>query len=109
MLLRPRKSGEPSDFESAIYRELTYIPAGTVVSYGQLADVAGYPGYSRHVGRCLKNLPRDSELPWHRVLRANGEIAFPRLSPRYQRQKQLLLDEGVTFKSGRADSQFFRS
>ena len=107
MLLGSSTSEEPSDFESAVYRELAAVPEGKVITYGKLAANAGYAGYARHVGRCLKNLPKDSELPWHRVLRANGEIAFPRLSPRYKKQQQNLLDEGVLFKSGRVQKQFF--
>jgi methylated-DNA-protein-cysteine methyltransferase-like protein len=55
-----------------IHIVLAQLPKGTVVSYGQLADLAGLPGRARLAGTALKKLPAKSPLPWHRVLRSNG-------------------------------------
>lgn len=64
------------------------IPAGRVASYGDVAALAGAPT-PRLVGRILGEDGHD--LPWHRVLRADGTPA-PHLA---QRQLELLRAEGV--------------
>ena len=51
------------------------IPKGCVATYGQVATEAGLPGRARLVGRILSELPKKTDLPWHRVVNARGEIA----------------------------------
>ncbi len=84
-----------------IWQSLAAIPAGTVVTYGQLAQLAGLPGYARFVGSTLKQLPADSSLPWHRVINASGRISFADGSEAYLRQRQRLQDEGICIQQGR--------
>lgn len=50
------------------------IPAGRVASYLQVALMAGYPRRPRQVGMVLKGLPKDTEVPWHRVVSDRGHI-----------------------------------
>lgn len=71
------------------------------MSYGQVAAMAGLPGYSRYVGFVLKNLPTGSKLPWFRVVNAQGKLSFPRDSTHYQTQKSRLEAEGIVFVNGR--------
>lgn len=71
------------------------IPAGRVATYGQLARLAGLPNHARYVGTTLKNLPKGTTLPWFRVLKSNGELAFPAASPAWKKQKKLLEAEGI--------------
>lgn len=76
------------------------IQAGDVQSYGQVAANAGYPGRARLVARILS----DSEypdLPWHRVLRSSGCIAFPAGSDMFDEQSRRLLAEGIVVTRGR--------
>ena len=82
------------------------IPRGRVASYGQVADLAGYPRHSRFVGRALGESD-DHELPWHRVINASGQIAFPRDSDKFLEQAERLAVEGVTVVAGRIDLQEF--
>lgn len=84
-----------------IWLVLSQVPEGKVVTYGQLARMAGAPGYARVVGNILKQLPRGSGLPWHRVINARGLISFPEDSAKYKEQKERLEHEGVTFISGK--------
>ena len=84
------------------------IPAGQVATYGQLAELAGLPGYARFVGRVLKQLPEDSKLPWFRVLNASGKISFPVDSERYRTQRQRLEDEGIQFRGQRIALKTYR-
>ncbi len=84
-----------------IWQIVHQIPAGKVSSYGQVAKLAGLPGYARYVGHVLKNLPEGTKLPWHRVANSRGKLAFPRDSREYQTQKRRLQAEGVVFVNGR--------
>jgi|SRR5690242_21814061 methylated-DNA-protein-cysteine methyltransferase related protein len=96
-----RKAGAPID-PSAIVRAIRSIPEGSVASYGELAARAGLPGRARLVGRILGEMP-DAKLPWHRVLRADGRIAFPPGSRSFREQVRRLAGEGVLVVRGRVD------
>ncbi|CCN34169.1 putative Methylated DNA-protein cysteine methyltransferase [Vibrio nigripulchritudo MADA3029] len=80
-------------FLSQIFAVIHQIPYGKVSTYGQVAQLAGYPGYARHVGKALGNLPKGSKLPWHRVINSKGEISLKGTA--YDRQKGKLEDEGI--------------
>lgn len=96
----------PSNKE-AVIQVVNAIPAGTVVTYGQVAQLAGLGKAARFVGTTMKNLPPNSRLPWHRVVNAQGKIAFPIDSEGYRLQKQRLLKEGVQFKGQRISLAVF--
>ena len=81
--------------QETLWQLVAAIPPGRVASYGQLAALAGYPSHARYVGTTLKRLPKASTLPWFRVVRQSGELAFPPGSAPWRRQKQLLAAEGV--------------
>jgi alkylated DNA nucleotide flippase Atl1 len=66
------------------------IPAGFVRTYGDID-----PGAPRLVGHVLARI--DEELPWHRVVRADGSLAMG------ARQRELLLAEGVPMRGERVD------
>ena len=83
-----------TDARQRLYTALAGIPAGYVISYGQLAALAGFPRRARWAGQVLKHLPADTRLPWHRVVNAQGKISLPP-GPAAERQKALLEAEGV--------------
>lgn len=85
---------------NALYTALAAIPTGRVVTYGQLAALAGRPGAARWAGAALRNLPPDTRLPWHRVIGAGGRIALPPASAGEQRRR--LAAEGID-STGRID------
>lgn len=77
------------------------IPPGRVASYGQVAEEAGLPRAARYVGAVLKRFINDDQVPWHRVLGADGTI---RVSGGTARDQALLLRrEGVKVVRGRVD------
>lgn len=80
-------------FQQQIYFILSLIPYGRVSTYGMVAKFAGYPGYARHVGKLLADLPKDSDLPWHRVINSKGQISLK--GSDLARQKAKLLAEGI--------------
>ena len=87
--------------KETLWQLVAAIPPGRVASYGQLAALAGYPSHARYVGTTLNHLPRDSTLPWFRVLRSSGELAFRPGSRAWERQKTLLEAEGVVFRGNK--------
>ena len=83
-----------------IYALVRKIPPGRVATYGQVAALAGLPGHARQVGYAMAALPFGSDVPWHRVINAQG-----RVSPRGDDwsaglQRSLLQREGVRFDHG---------
>lgn len=90
-----------------IWRTVRAIPEGRVASYGQVADLAGLPGRARLVGRALGEVPDDMTVPWYRVLRSDGRIAFPAGSPQAERQKQHLQEEDVVVLNNRVKLKAF--
>ncbi len=84
-----------------IWQVVASIPKGCVATYGQIARVAGCPNHARYVGATLKKLPKDTVLPWHRVVNAKGELSFPHNSESYKKQKSLLEGEGVLFNTSK--------
>jgi len=76
------------------------IPRGQVAGYGEVARRAGLPGRARLAARVLSG-NTDPDLPWHRVLRSDGRIAFPEGSSGYREQSQRLRAEGVKVERGR--------
>ncbi len=91
------------EFSQAVWNIVGSIPRGHVASYGQVAALAGHPRRARLVGRVLAGLPEDTRLPWHRVLRADGRIAFPPGEPAHREQCARLREEGVTVTGGQVD------
>lgn len=81
------------EFEQTLFTMLSYIPKGKLTTYGQLAKAAGYPNHARHVGKVLAKLPKDTKLPWFRVVNGQGKISL--VGEAYQRQKQCLQAEGI--------------
>ena len=84
----------PTGFTESAIRVLENLEPGEVVSYGEVAEQAGFPGAARAVGNLLKNT---DGLPWWRVVNASG-----RLVPGGEaRQARLLRQEGVGVKNGK--------
>ena len=73
------------------------IPRGRVATYGQIAELAGLEGHARQVGYALHHLPPKSNVPWHRVLNARGEVSPRTAGDSHELQRLLLEGEGVEF------------
>jgi methylated-DNA-protein-cysteine methyltransferase-like protein len=88
---------------TALYLTLHQVPEGKVVSYGQLAELAGLGRAARFVGRTLSQLPDGSTLPWHRVLGARGKLSLAAGTVSGEEQRARLRAEGVTIRNNRVD------
>lgn len=91
-----------------IYKTVKKIPRGKVATYGQIAELAGLEGHARQVGYALHNLPGASDVPWHRVINAKGEISPRSAGDSHELQRMLLEAEGVGFVGDRVDLKRFR-
>ena len=81
-------------FVDAVIEVLTRTKPGEVMTYGEVAEEAGYPGAARAVGNVLR---RVDGLPWWRIVTSTG-----RLAPGHEaKQAELLRSEEVVVRNGR--------
>jgi methylated-DNA-protein-cysteine methyltransferase-like protein len=73
-----------------ILRRVRSVPEGRVTTYGDLS-----PAAPRFAGAVLA--ATDEDVPWQRIVRADGSLA------KGERQRRLLLAEGVPFRGERVD------
>lgn len=89
--------GSAADGYARIYAVVRRIPRGRVATYGQVAELAGLPGHARQVGYALHALRDTGDVPWHRVVNAQGRVSA-RSGPGWDDvQRQLLEREGIRF------------
>ncbi|HXW05725.1 MAG TPA: bifunctional DNA-binding transcriptional regulator/O6-methylguanine-DNA methyltransferase Ada [Vicinamibacterales bacterium] len=81
-------------FQHRVWQALRRIPAGTTVSYSELARCVGQPGAVRAVARACASNPVAVAIPCHRVVRVNGEVSGYRWG--VERKRALLEAEAVT-------------
>jgi methylated-DNA-protein-cysteine methyltransferase-like protein len=84
------------DFTSEVKRLIKSIPKGKVATYGQIAYMTGLYPSVRTVVWILHSSSKKEGLPWHRVVNKKGTISL-RPGKGYEKQKQLLEEEGVVF------------
>ena len=87
--------------KEAIYLALAQIPKGKVITYGNLAKLAGMPNGARLAGRLMCELPEGSKLPWHRVINSQGKLSLPVGSDSYREQIRRLEKDGVVITNGK--------
>ncbi|MEX1023922.1 MAG: MGMT family protein [Planctomycetota bacterium] len=103
------EAGAKLDTRARILAVVDSIPPGSVATYGHVAAEAGWARRARQVGRCLRELPPGTAIPWHRVVAASGRIALARGSEGARLQRARLTAEGVPVSpAGRVDLERFR-
>jgi len=89
----------PSKFEYSVVAMVSRLRPGEVVTYGEIAEEAGYPGAARAVGG---GMARSSGLPWWRVVTSTG-----RLVPGHEaEQARRLRAEGSVLNGNRVARRF---
>ncbi|CEG29306.1 MGMT family protein [Bacillus sp. B-jedd] len=91
-----------SPFTKRVIDIISKIPPGKVMTYGQVAKVAGSPRAARQVVRILHSMSGKYNLPWHRVINAQGEIPIKDEEAKSY-QRDMLLEEGVPFIARKVD------
>lgn len=84
-----------TEFQEAVAAVIAGLGPGELVTYGEVAAEAGFPGAARAVGTFLANT--GLEVPWWRVLGSGGLLRAPDLAL----QRRLLEREGFVVENGR--------
>jgi len=88
-------SNTPSPLYQRIYAQIRQVPPGRVTSYGRIGKIVGCT--ARSVGFALAALPVGSDVPWQRIINAQGKISPRTDSEGNVLQRDLLEAEGVGF------------
>ena len=89
---------EGTNFQRTVWKEISKIPFGETRTYKDLAIAIGKPNSSRAVANACGKNPYAPEIPCHRVIRSDGHIGGYSGSGGKKRKKQLLEQEGLSFK-----------
>ena len=90
-----------------ICKTVCHVPYGKVTSYGKIADLAGLPGRARMVGKVMQLAPVEMKVPWYRIIKSSGQLAFKVGSESAKRQTGLLQEEGVVVFNNRVNMNQF--
>lgn len=88
-------------FYRAVYETLLSVPPAVTVSYGALAEMAGYPRAARAVGTAMATNPIPIVIPCHRVVHADGSLGNYGTDPAWK--ERLLMHEAEHVHAGAAD------
>ncbi len=84
-------------FKEYVYKIVGEIPAGKVMTYGQVALLAGSPLAARAVGMCMSTNLDTRKVPCHRVVASNGKLTGYAFGNGTETKKEMLVNEGVKF------------
>lgn len=101
----PKNASATAAFRKCVLEQVAAIPAGRVLTYGEVALLAGRPGTARQVGGVLFGLSEGEAetVPWHRVINAQGRLSTYKVGSG-ELQRALLEAEGIVFDpSGRLE------
>jgi O-6-methylguanine DNA methyltransferase len=93
----------PDIFRQKVYQLTRQIPKGKVVTYGQLAQMAGVPHGARAIGMCMRTNPDAPQTPCHRVVASDGSLRGYSAGSGIKTKKEMLLEEGVKFKGDKVN------
>ena len=85
-----------TEFQLKVWEAVESIPEGKVTTYGHIARASGKPNAARYISRIIGQHPDAKDLPWHRIVYANGTIWCPEeyKEIRHKRYKK----EGIELK-----------
>lgn len=103
--VKDRPRDDPS-FRERVYALVLRIPPGRVMSYGSVARVLGVGYDARAIGNIMYATPNEDgrDIPWHRVINAQGGCSTSGLTSPPDLQQRLLEGEGIVFNDkGKCD------
>lgn len=92
----------PQTFSQKVYEIVKKIPVGSVMTYGEVARLAGSPGAARAVGTAMKTNPDKNTIPCHRVVGSDGAMHGYAFGGK-QVKIEMLKKERVKFKGEKVD------
>jgi methylated-DNA-protein-cysteine methyltransferase-like protein len=91
-----------------IWATIRRVPLGRVATYGQIAAEAGFVKRPRLTAQALANVPPGMEIPWHRIINAQGKSSMPEGSRGNREQLRRLKGEGVKIVKGKISLDEYR-
>ncbi len=91
----PREHRDSPTYRERVFEIVRRIPAGRVMTYGQIAEILGEGYDARTVGYCMHAATED--VPWHRVINAQGACSTGRVILPANKQQSMLENEGIEF------------
>ena len=88
--------------EERIYKKLLQVPYGKITTYGELSRSIGLKNGQRVVGQIMKKNPFPVIIPWHRVVKSNGDIGGYAFGINVK--KTMLSKEGICIKKDRIEN-----
>ncbi len=95
--MKSSDSGLVDQWPAILWQTLEAIPPGFCISYGDLAERAGRPGYARGTARYLAKCP--DHLPWWRVVGSGHTLRLN--GPAGSLQRDRLIEEGWMIRGNR--------
>jgi methylated-DNA-[protein]-cysteine S-methyltransferase len=92
-----------NSFKEKVYTNLRTVPKGKVITYGQLAKMAGNAKAARAVGMLMAKNPDAPKTPCHRVVASDGSLHGYSGGDGIPTKRDMLLKEGVKFKGEKVD------
>jgi methylated-DNA-protein-cysteine methyltransferase-like protein len=89
------------EFTEAVLAIIANSREGELLSFGQVAQLAHHPNHARQVGKILAKLPKNTSIPWFRVVNSKRQISFSEGSESYWRQRKQLEQEGWLIQGNR--------
>ena len=102
------KKTDEGNWHQSVWKVVSDIPSGHVLTYGEVARLSGMPKAARRVSQALRRAPKNLNVPWHRVITASGRIAFTAGSDAFREQSRRLQAEDVPILKGRVDMRKYR-
>ncbi len=103
----PKADPDSPHYRARVFELVRRIPAGRVMTYGQLAELLGEGYTARTVGFVMHSA--DETVPWQRVINAQGACSTGRVVVPPDLQQRMLQSEGVVFnEKGRCDLSRYR-
>jgi methylated-DNA-protein-cysteine methyltransferase-like protein len=95
-------------YQQRVYEIVREIPAGKVMTYGQIAEMLGEGYTARTVGYVMHAADTEN-VPWQRVINSQGACSTGKMTLPVNLQQKMLEEEGVKFdQKGRCDLNVYR-
>ncbi|MEP7039708.1 MAG: MGMT family protein [Acidobacteriota bacterium] len=95
-------------YRQRVYEIISQIPAGRVMTYGQIAEILG-AGYTPRTVGFVMHAADTENVPWQRVINSQGSCSTGKMTMPVNLQQKMLEDEGIVFsEKGRCDLNGYR-